>query len=154
VESARVCNISPENTAADLGTSLPFNQAAPFVYNMAVAVSPASIACTGNRIDNKQHTTDRNLISDIGPDHSHCSELFVIVSPQRVAGQCGCSLSCTLELRGAIRLTSLLGSAGILPAVPRSSRSRRGGWERPPDSCRNGNATVPLPQPAFRHRPL
>ena len=48
--------MSPANTAADFGTSLPFNQAAPFVYNMADAVSPASITCAGNRIASKQHT--------------------------------------------------------------------------------------------------
>src|SRR5258708_25821977 len=60
VESGRVCNMSPENTAADFGTSLPFSQAAPFVYNMADAVSPASITCAGNRINSKQHTADRN----------------------------------------------------------------------------------------------
>jgi hypothetical protein len=66
VESARVCSRSPENTAADFGTSLPFNQAAPFVYNMAEAVSPASITWAGNKIDKKQHTADRNADCDMG----------------------------------------------------------------------------------------
>src|SRR5258708_31063491 len=33
-------------------------------------------------------------------------------------------------------------SAGILPAVPRASRSRRGGRGRPPDSRRDGGATL------------
>src|ERR1700722_19932864 len=60
VESGRVCNRSPEKTAADFGTSLPFNQAAPLVYSMADAVSPANITCAGNRIANKQQTADRN----------------------------------------------------------------------------------------------
>src|ERR1019366_1755244 len=76
VESGRVCNMSPENTAADFGTSLPFNQAAPFVYNMADAVSPASIICAGNRIASKQHTAHRNLESDIGSDHSTFLDCF------------------------------------------------------------------------------
>jgi hypothetical protein len=64
--------MSPENTAADFGTSLPFNQAAPFVYNMAEAVSPASITCAGNRIASRQHTADRSL--DMGSDRSQISE--------------------------------------------------------------------------------
>src|ERR1019366_1568819 len=33
-------------------------------------------------------------------------------------------------------------SAGILPAVPRASRPRRGGRGRPPDSRRDGGATL------------
>src|SRR5271157_1117158 len=70
VESGRVCNMSPENTATDFGTSLPFNQASPFVYNMADAVSPASIICAGNAIASKQHTADRNADCDMGSDHS------------------------------------------------------------------------------------
>src|SRR5713226_8227618 len=57
--------MSPENTAADFGTSLPFSQAAPFVYSMADAVSPASIICAGNRINSKQHTADRNADCDM-----------------------------------------------------------------------------------------
>src|SRR5260370_33551477 len=65
VESGRVCNMSPANTAADFGTSLPFNQAAPLVYSMADAVSPASITCAGNRIASKQHTADRSLDCDM-----------------------------------------------------------------------------------------
>src|SRR5260370_41579266 len=55
----------PETPAADFGTSLPFSQAAPFVYNMADAVSPASITCAGNRINSKQHTADRNADCDM-----------------------------------------------------------------------------------------
>src|SRR5208283_5873145 len=35
-------------------------------------------------------------------------------------------------------------SAGILPAVPRASRPRRGGRRRPPDSRRDGGATTVL----------
>ncbi len=65
VESARVCNRSPEKTAADFGTSLPFNQAGPFVYNMADVVSAASIICAGNTIASKQHTADRNADCDM-----------------------------------------------------------------------------------------
>src|SRR5271165_6618381 len=65
VESARVCSRSPEKTAADFGTSLPFSQAGPFVYNIAVGVSPARAICAGNTIASKQHTTDRNADSDI-----------------------------------------------------------------------------------------
>src|SRR5271157_4627889 len=34
------------------------------------------------------------------------------------------------------------GSAGILPAVPTASRPRRGGRGRPPDSHRDGGATL------------
>src|SRR5208283_2374278 len=75
VESERVCNRSPENTATDFGTSLPFNQAAPFVYNIDDAVSPASISCAGNRIASKQHTADRSLDCDMGSDHSRTSGL-------------------------------------------------------------------------------
>ena len=66
LESARVCNMSPENTAADFGTSLPFNQAEPFVYNMADAVSPANMICAGKTNINKQHTADRNADCDMG----------------------------------------------------------------------------------------
>jgi len=33
-------------------------------------------------------------------------------------------------------------SAGILPPVPRASRPRRGGRGRPPDSRRDGGATL------------
>jgi hypothetical protein len=77
VESGRVCNMSPENTAADFGTSLPFNQAAPFVYNMADAVSPASMICAGKRIASKQHTADRNADCDMGSDHSCISGFFL-----------------------------------------------------------------------------
>src|SRR5206468_3343829 len=33
-------------------------------------------------------------------------------------------------------------SAGIVPAVPRASRPRRGGRGRPPDSRRDGDATL------------
>src|SRR5208282_2909627 len=97
VESGRVCNISPENTAADFGTSLPFNQAAPFVYNMADAVSPASMTCAGNRIASKQHTADRSLDSDMGPDLSQISG-FSNPKLNRLTGQCVCSLPSTPEL--------------------------------------------------------
>jgi len=38
------------------------------VYNMADAVSPASIICAGNRIASKQHTADRNADCDMGSD--------------------------------------------------------------------------------------
>src|SRR5229473_5516317 len=88
VESGRVCNMSPANTAADFGTSLPFSQAAPFVYNMADAVSPASITCAGNTIASKQHTADRNADSDMGSDHSRISWIFHYCKRQRFAGQC------------------------------------------------------------------
>jgi hypothetical protein len=73
VESARVCSMSPENTAADFGTSLPFNQAAPLIYSIAAAVSPASIICAGNIAASKQHTADRNADCDMGSDHSRFS---------------------------------------------------------------------------------
>jgi hypothetical protein len=65
VESGLVCNMSPENTAADFGTSLPFNQAAPFVYSMADAVSPATIICAGNTTASKQHTAERSADCDM-----------------------------------------------------------------------------------------
>src|ERR1039458_7028121 len=100
VESARVCNRSPAKTAADFGTSLPFNQAAPFVYNMAVAVSPASIIWTGNTTASKQHTADRNADCDMGSDHSRISGFSLIVSWQRVTGQCDCyvcPMPCTTD---------------------------------------------------------
>src|SRR5208337_5178562 len=47
-----------------------------------------------------------------------------------------------LVLRPQDRYHTRLGcSAGILPAVPRASRPRRGGRGRPPDSRRDGGAT-------------
>jgi hypothetical protein len=83
--------MSPENKAADFGTSLPFNQAAPFVYNMADAVSPASIVCAGNRIASKQHIAHRSLDSDMGSDHSNISGLFY---PKPVKGYRSMRLFC------------------------------------------------------------
>src|SRR5271157_5924469 len=59
VESERVCSMSPENMAADFGTTLPFTQADPVVYSMADADSPASIRA-GNTHASRQHTADRN----------------------------------------------------------------------------------------------
>jgi hypothetical protein len=64
--------MSPENMAADFGTSLPFTHAAPFVYNIADAVSPASVTCAGSRIASKQHSADLN--DDMGSDRSRISE--------------------------------------------------------------------------------
>jgi hypothetical protein len=72
--------MSPLNTAADFGTSLPFNQAAPFVYNMAAAVSAANINCAGNTTTSKQHRADRNADCDMGSDHSRNSSIFVMLS--------------------------------------------------------------------------
>jgi hypothetical protein len=72
--------MSPVNTAADLGASLPFNHAVPLVYNMADAVSPANIICAGNRIASTQHTTDLNADSDIASDSSGISGLSLIVN--------------------------------------------------------------------------
>ncbi len=72
--------MSPVKTAADFGASLPFNHAAPLVYNMADAVSPASIVCAGNRIASAQHTTDLNADSDIASDNSGVSGLSFIVN--------------------------------------------------------------------------
>src|SRR6266496_955796 len=57
VESDRVCTRSPEKTAADLGTVLPFSQAAPFVYSMAEAESAAS-NCIGNSMASRQLSKD------------------------------------------------------------------------------------------------
>src|SRR5208282_6282142 len=96
VESGRVCNRSPANSATDLGASLPFTQAAPVVYNMADGVSPASIICAGNTIASKQHTTDRNADSDmirIAPAFL----ILIIVSLQMVAGQCVFGATDTLQ---------------------------------------------------------
>jgi len=76
--------MSPENTAADFGTSLPFNHAEPFVYSMADAVSPASIICAGNRIASKQHTADRSADSDMGSDHSRKLLFSAIVSRKQL----------------------------------------------------------------------
>src|ERR1700686_2249554 len=80
VEPGRVCNKSPEKTAEDLGTSLPFNQATPFVYKMADAVSAANMTCTGKTRASKQHTADRKADSDMGLDSSRVYRFPPIVS--------------------------------------------------------------------------
>ena len=64
VESERVWSKSPEYTAADLGTALPFNHAEPAVYNIADAASSPSI-CAGNEKASKQHKADRSADVDV-----------------------------------------------------------------------------------------
>src|ERR1039457_1680083 len=81
-ESGRVCSTSPENTAADFGTSLPFNQAEPVVYNIAEAVSPPSI-CAGNRNTSQQHIADRSFDCDMSRDDSR---MFDCNHPKRAKG--------------------------------------------------------------------
>src|SRR5580700_8587031 len=66
-ELGLVWSRSPVNTAADFGTSLPFNQAEPLVYNMAAAVSAASIICAGNTRTIKQHRAERKADCAMGP---------------------------------------------------------------------------------------
>src|SRR6266496_6716439 len=66
VESDRVCTRSPEKTAADLGTTLPFSQAGPFVYSMAKA-EPAATNRIGRKITSRQPRT--NLHSDCDMFH-------------------------------------------------------------------------------------
>ena len=63
-ESERVCSKSPEKTAADLGTCVPFNHAGPAVYNMAEAVS-SPIICKGNKNASKQQTIGRKADDDM-----------------------------------------------------------------------------------------
>jgi hypothetical protein len=69
-DSGCVCSRSPENTAADFGAGLPFNQAEPWVYSMADGTSCANIICVGNTIASKQNTADPSLDRDIESDLS------------------------------------------------------------------------------------
>jgi hypothetical protein len=56
--------MSPENTAADLGTALPLSQAEPFAYNIAEAESAAS-NCAGTNIASRKLNADRSAFCDM-----------------------------------------------------------------------------------------
>src|ERR1039458_7368065 len=83
VESERVCSRSPENMAADFGTTLPFTQAEPVVYNIADADSHASI-CAGNRHASRQHTAARSSDRDMSRRDFLIWVLLIVIG-QRVA---------------------------------------------------------------------